>query len=99
MVIYQILNSVNGHRYVGSAVNLKSRLYSHWSQLRRKVHHSPYLQRAFNKYGEGNFSVSVLENVRTVKSLLNENSSIWIYYLRNTIFASKLETLLARNTV
>lgn len=53
--VYEIRNLSNGHSYVGSAVNFKQRRYVHLSALRRGKHHSPYLQRAFNLYGEAMF--------------------------------------------
>lgn len=64
--IYQIVNTLNGHRYVGSAVDLNKRQIDHWSMLRNKNHHSRYLQNAWNKYGEKAFKFIVLfSNVPT----------------------------------
>lgn len=53
--IYEILNTVNGKRYIGSAVRLKSRWGAHLCDLRKGAHHSSKLQRAWDKYGEGAF--------------------------------------------
>lgn len=53
--IYEIVNTVNGKRYVGSAVNLRYRLWRHRRELRLCIHHSSHLQRAWDKYGEGAF--------------------------------------------
>lgn len=53
--IYEILNTVNGKRYIGSAVNFKARWAVHTSHLTRGLHHSPSLQRAWNKYGSEAF--------------------------------------------
>src|SRR3990167_10276418 len=58
--IYQIRNTVNGKRYVGSAENLVRRESAHWTNLRRGAHHSAHLQRAWNKYGEKNFEFLVV---------------------------------------
>lgn len=52
---YEILNTVNGKRYIGSAVNIATRLKLHRNSLRRGDHHSQALQRAWNKYGEAAF--------------------------------------------
>jgi len=60
--IYTITNKLNGHRYVGSAVNLKKRWSKHKSCLFGSSHHSIYLQRAWNKYGEDAFEFEVLEH-------------------------------------
>jgi len=59
--IYCIENKTNGHRYVGGAVDLKQRKHQHLSSLRGNRHHSRYLQRAWNKYGEDAFEFSVIE--------------------------------------
>lgn len=58
--IYEIVNRVNGKRYVGSAVSLHKRWREHRSDLRRGVHHSHALQRAWIKYGETSFSFTAL---------------------------------------
>lgn len=54
--IYEILNSVNGKRYIGSAVSLRSRWSEHRSHLARGSHHSRHLQAAWRKYGADAFS-------------------------------------------
>lgn len=53
--IYEIVNTVNGKRYIGSAVSFKNRWGQHRKHLRRGAHHSAPLQRAWNKYGEAAF--------------------------------------------
>lgn len=59
--IYRIVNAVNGKGYVGSAVNLAKRLYSHHrSELRAGTHANGKLQAAWNKYGESAFRFDVL---------------------------------------
>lgn len=58
--VYAIKNRVNGHAYIGSTVNYKSRWHTHRSTLRRGVHHSFILQAAWNKYGEHEFEFVVL---------------------------------------
>lgn len=60
--IYQIVNRVNGHSYIGSAIDISGRFRTHKSSLKRNKHHSIYLQRAWNKYGEDNFEFNTLEN-------------------------------------
>ena len=49
--IYQILNTVNGKRYIGSAINLGKRRSNHFSDLKRSAHTNSHLQHAYNKYG------------------------------------------------
>lgn len=53
--VYQILNLVNGKRYIGSAKCLYRRFHVHRRGLMRGLHHCRYLQAAWNKYGESAF--------------------------------------------
>ena len=59
--VYEIVNKINGHRYVGSAVNIQNRWREHKSKLIRGRHHSRHLQNAWDKYGAGAFDFNVLE--------------------------------------
>jgi group I intron endonuclease len=54
--IYIIKNILKGKVYIGSTNNFKQRIYRHLFELRRNKHHSIHLQRAWNKYGEENFT-------------------------------------------
>ena len=58
--IYQIENTINGKRYIGSAVNIKGRFAMHKSTLRNGTHANRYLQRAWDKYGEEAFKFVIL---------------------------------------
>lgn len=55
--IYEIVNTVNGKRYVGSSVDIDSRWQTHIRELRRGTHHAQHLQRSFNKHGEDAFVI------------------------------------------
>jgi hypothetical protein len=57
--IYKI--SYKDLSYIGSSVNLYERIAQHISTLRSNKHHSPLMQNYFNKYGEENFIVEILE--------------------------------------
>lgn len=59
--IYQIVNTVNGKRYIGSAKSLKVRWRQHLGMLRKGAHHSPHLQGSWNAYGESAFRFEVVE--------------------------------------
>jgi group I intron endonuclease len=59
--IYSIVNKVNGHRYIGSAVDIPARWRSHKHHLNKGSHHSAHLQSAWNKYGSDCFQFVVLE--------------------------------------
>ena len=69
--IYKIVNKINGKIYIGSSVNMKQRWQSHKYHLRRGVHHNPYLQNSWNKYGEDSFEHVVLfeceKNILTIE--------------------------------
>jgi len=59
--IYEIKNNINGKSYVGSAKDIKRRWRRHKYGLRHNEHENIILQRAWNKYGEENFSFNILE--------------------------------------
>lgn len=58
--IYEIRNTENGSRYIGSATRLLTRWGAHRSALKRGDHHNAHLQHAWNKYGESAFQFSPL---------------------------------------
>lgn len=59
--IYQILNTVNGKKYIGSSKDVVKRLGGHKNTLKKGTHSNSHLQSAFKKYGLDNFVYSVLE--------------------------------------
>lgn len=59
--IYKIRNVENNKVYIGSSLNLDRRFTDHKYILRKNKHHSPILQRAWNKHGESNFEFSIIE--------------------------------------
>ena len=59
--IYMIVNQLNNHKYIGSSINIRTRLWKHRSLLRHQYHSNAHLQNAWNKYGEENFYFTVLE--------------------------------------
>lgn len=75
--IYQILNTVNGKMYVGSAVNLSKRKVNHFHELRSNKHHSRKLQNAWIKHGESAFIFEILEVVDDRNLLVNREQH-WI---------------------
>lgn len=60
-VIYGIQCRITKKWYIGSCLDFKKRMERHRWYLRHNRHHSPKLQRAYNKYGAVNFDVSILE--------------------------------------
>ena len=69
--IYEILNTVNGKRYIGSAVRFNKRWNLHRAHLRSGKHHSPHLQRAWDKYGAKAFTFRVLLVCAPTKEQMN----------------------------
>lgn len=70
--VYEIVNTVNGHKYIGSAVNIKSRWRSHFYHLNKNKHHSSHLQNAWNKFGADCFEFSVVEYCDKAKLIERE---------------------------
>lgn len=58
--IYKIKNIINGKVYIGQSRNIDSRKKEHLRDLKAGRHHNFHLQRAFDKYGESNFTHDVL---------------------------------------
>lgn len=75
--IYMIRNVIDGTVYVGSGKVIQNRWKSHRSLLRRGKHHSPKLQRAWNRDGEQAFAFSVLEVVELEADLMDKEQK-WI---------------------
>ncbi len=73
--IYSICHSLSGRMYVGSSKDIRGRIYMHLGALGAKKHHSR-LQNAWNKYGQGAFTIAVLE--RTLVENLVEREQFWI---------------------
>lgn len=58
--VYQIVNTENGKRYIGSAKCFHVRKGKHLSALGIGNHHAKHLQAAFRKYGSDVFSFNIL---------------------------------------
>lgn len=58
--VYRIFRHETGDAYVGSSVHPPSRWVRHKSSLNCQKHHSPHLQRAWNRYGADAFDFEVL---------------------------------------
>lgn len=58
--IYAIVNRTNGHLYIGSSVDVQSRILAHKRALYHKTHKNPKLQRAWDRDGEDAFAFLTL---------------------------------------
>ena len=64
--IYAIVNTINGHRYVGQAANIRQRIATHIRDLdagRERTNAEMLLQKAWLKFGREAFTIRILEEV------------------------------------
>ena len=74
--VYGIYNEITGKWYVGSSLEITKRWWRHLWELRQGKHHSPKLQRSFNKHGEGAFRFLVLEECASEELESRETATI-----------------------
>lgn len=78
--IYEIKNTVNGKRYVGSSIHIEKRFKEHLRDLKSKTHHSQALQNAWNFHGENSFSFNVLAKLEASEIKSTEQRLIdWVF--------------------
>lgn len=93
--VYQIKNSVNGKRYIGSTVTVPKRLRTHRWALNNERHHCVYLQRAWNKYGEACFKFDLIEEVSSRDDLI-DREQVWLdRYSKEQLYNSRLDAVIA----
>lgn len=77
--IYLITNIVNNKKYVGQSINIQQRWKQHIYYLNNNKHSNRHLQGAWNKYGESNFTFSILESCdQQDAAFLNAREKFWI---------------------
>lgn len=74
--IYCIENLITHKKYVGQASSILGRFSEHIGDLNHQRHFNEHLQNSWNKYGEDNFTYSILEYC-TIKQL-DERESYYI---------------------
>lgn len=74
--VYAITNTVNGHVYIGSAVNISRRWNGHRLKLVNNRHGNSHLQNSWNKYGADCFEFAVLERCEIDRLIEREQSYI-----------------------
>lgn len=91
--VYTIENLVTKKLYVGYTENFKKRFFNHISTLNRGVHANEHLQKAWDKYGEKNFSFEILVTcpLKFLESeehywctILNTHNSKYGYNIKST---------------
>lgn len=75
--IYKITNKITGKSYIGASENIEKRWIRHKSNLRKNNHHNHSLQKSWDKYGENNFELKILEKCPKEELLLREQ-----YYVK-----------------
>ena len=80
--VYCIKNLINDKVYVGKAIDLSIRTKKHRPLLNRNIHHNPHLQASWNKYGEGNFEVIILEYIENSEDLTKKEKE-WMQILNS----------------
>ena len=73
--IYKIINVLDSKIYVGYATNFRKRKAAHLSDLRKNKHKNIHLQRAFNRDGEVNFKIELIEEC--LKDELIQKEDFW----------------------
>jgi group I intron endonuclease len=74
--IYKITNTITDMVYIGSAYNFYNRFRTHKSTLKNNRHANDHLQKSYKKYGEENFTFSIIE-MCAIEELENKEA----YYL------------------
>jgi DNA-binding HxlR family transcriptional regulator len=69
MGIYQIKNLVNGKILIGHTKNLNAKFNSYKFQLAANLHSNKYLQEEYNKFGDENFTIEVLDRLEPKEDL------------------------------
>jgi group I intron endonuclease len=83
MGIYQIKNLANGKILIGHTKNLNAKFNSYKFQLNANLHSNKYLQEEYNKFGEENFTIEVLD-------LLEPKEDLTINYENDLITLEEL---------
>jgi group I intron endonuclease len=89
--IYKITNLTNRKVIIGQSRNLLHRWYSYKHKLRKNIYHNPYLQNAWNKYGEQNFKFEVIVECPKEKLDKEEIRLIKIYNSTDRQFGYNIE--------
>ena len=79
--VYKI--NIERRCYIGSTVDLYMRLAQHISHLRSNKHHSKFMQRCFNKYGEELFQIEILEYCENNINILRTKELEYIIFYKS----------------
>lgn len=79
--IYKLINTKNSKVYVGSTINLKRRLISHFNSLEGNAHENSYLNRSYNK-SKDYFYFEIIEYVPNDNNLL-KREQYWMDFYKS----------------
>lgn len=79
--IYKITNTINGKCYIGQSADLVKRIRKHVKTLLNGTNRNEHLQNAYKKYGQGNFTIEIIEECRTEE--LDAREIFWIDYYKS----------------
>jgi len=78
--VYQIVNTFNGIKYIGSSSKIAQRFGVHKSDLTKNIHDNIHLQNAWNKYGEAAFRFDIIQYCNSGEDALAiENELLELY--------------------
>jgi len=94
MYIYIIENNINGKVYIGQTIqkNPYGRWRNHISESKKENSKPCIVDRAIKKYGENNFTFTIIEYYSTQEEL-NQAEIYWIAYIRKTLGIKKVYNL------
>ena len=71
--LYEIINIVNGKKYIGSSVDINRRWIEHRTKLKCNRHRNKHLQNSYKKHGVNSFVFRVLALVEPEEAIRLEN--------------------------
>jgi hypothetical protein len=81
MIIYKILNKINGKIYIGQTIGtLEHRMSQHKANNKK----NSIIGKAIQKYGWNNFDVEVIDEAETIEEL-NNKEIYWIGYYKSLV--------------
>lgn len=89
--VYQIINIINGKRYIGSSIDVERRFKEHRRHLCGNYHHNEHLQNAWNKYGEESFMFELIERCEPEDCAKIEQQFIDYYKSANRKFGYNID--------
>lgn len=85
--VYALRNTVTGCCYIGSSKDIHTRWLTHRSELNRKEHANLNLQRDWDHYGEGAFTVDILQTTTLDELAAAENE--WLEQFNGDVYNTR----------